>query len=129
MWTYRQVRLAKSYLNSHFYQVNGVAFEVRRELGPGLPESGYHACMKQELFERGIRSWPDRIIPVSYKGIDLDVDLRCDLFIENLLAVELTAVARVLPVHAARLMTYMKLLQVPDGLLINFYVSNIFKEG
>ncbi len=123
------MRLTKKYLNELVYDVNGAAIEVHKHLGPGLLESVYHTCMKHELWERGIRFRSEMIIPVSYKGKEMDVDLRCDLFIENILAVELKAVEYVLPVHAAQLLTYMKLLEVPEGLLINFNVSNIFKEG
>ncbi len=123
------MRMTKKYLNDLVYAVNGAAIEVHKHLGPGLLESVYHTCMKQELWERGIRFRSEMIIPVSYKGKEMTVDLRCDLFIENILAVELKAVEYVLPVHAAQLLTYMKLLEVPEGLLINFNVSNIFKEG
>ena len=68
-------------------------------------------------------------VVVDYKGLELDTELRCDLFIENILPVELKAVEYVLPVHEAQILTYMKLLQAPKGLLINFNVTNIFTEG
>jgi len=69
------------------------------------------------------------VVPVNFKGLILDAELRCDLFIENILPVELKAVEYILPVHEAQIITYMKLLEVPEGLLINFNVSHLFKEG
>ena len=123
------MKVTKKYLNELVYSINGAAIEVHKQLGPGLLESVYHTCMKHELVERGIRFRSEMIIPVSYKGTELTVDLRCDLFIENILAVELKAVERVLPVHAAQLITYMKLLEVPKGILINFNCAHIFNEG
>ena len=68
-------------------------------------------------------------LPIHYKGIVVDANLKCDLFIENCLVVELKSVDKVLPIHEAQLMTYMKLLKVPIGLIINFNVTNIYKEG
>lgn len=68
-------------------------------------------------------------VPVSYKGLILDPDLRCDLFIENALVVELKAVDCISPIHEAQILTYMQLLKSPIGLMLNFNCSNIFREG
>jgi GxxExxY protein len=68
-------------------------------------------------------------LPINYKGIEVEANLKCDLFVENCLVVELKAIERVLPIHEAQLITYMKLLKVPIGLIINFNVTNIYKEG
>ena len=124
-----EMRITKKYLKDLVYQVNGAAIEVHKNLGPGLLESVYHKCLKQELSERGIKFKSELIVPVIYKGFDINAELRCDLFIENILPVELKAVEYVLPVHHAQIMTYMKLLEVPKGLMINFNVNHIFKEG
>ncbi|MEL6658527.1 MAG: GxxExxY protein [Bacteroidota bacterium] len=121
--------LTKRFLNDLVYQVNGAAIEVHRALGPGLLESVYHNCMKHELGLRGLGFVSELIVPVQYKGVDLQTSLRCDFFVEGCLVVELKSVAHVLPVHEAQLLTYLKLLEAPEGLLINFNVSNIFKEG
>jgi len=121
--------ITKSYLKDLIYQVNGAAIDVHKALGPGLLESVYHKCMKHELSLRNLNYQSELIIPVSYKGIEIEAELRCDLFVENILPVELKAIEGILPVHEAQLMTYMKLLKVPEGLLLNFNVSNIFKEG
>lgn len=123
------MKLSKTKLKDLIYKVNGAAIEVHKALGPGLLESVYHKCLKHELSERGIRYQSQLIVPVNYKGLKLDAELRCDLFIENILPVELKAVEYILPVHEAQIITYMKLLEVPEGLLINFNVSHIFKEG
>jgi len=119
----------KTYLKDLIYHVNGAAIEVHRALGPGLLESVYHKCLKYELNIRGINYESEMIVPVIYKGLKLDAELRCDLFGENILPVELKAIEGILPIHEAQLMTYMQLLNAPEGLLINFNVTNIFKEG
>ena len=121
--------LTKSKLKELIYKVNGAAIEVHKALGPGLLESVYHKCLKHELTERGISFQSELIVPVNFKGLRLDTELRCDLYVENILPVELKAVEYVLPVHEAQIITYMKLLDSPEGLLINFNVSHLFKEG
>ena len=98
-------------------------------MGPGLLESVYHKCLKQELTLRKLAYASEFIVNVGYKGIDLDTELRCDLLIENVIVVELKSVDSIIPVHEAQLLTYMKLLEKPKGILINFNCSNLFKEG
>ena len=123
------MEITKTYLKDLIYKVNGAAIEVHKALGPGLLESVYHKCLKHELSMRGIFYQSELKVPVNYKGIDVDAELRCDLFIENILPVELKAVETVLPIHEAQILTYMKLLNVPKGLLINFNVVNVFRDG
>ncbi|MGB0880630.1 MAG: GxxExxY protein [Polaribacter sp.] len=123
------MKITKSYLKDLVYKVNGAAIEVHKALGPGLLESVYHKCLNKELSLRGIKYQSELVVNVNYKGLKLDTDLRCDLFIEGILPVELKAVDTIHPIHEAQLMTYMKLLKVPKGLLINFNVTHIFKEG
>ena len=123
------MEITKSYLKDLVYKVNGAAIEVHKALGPGLLESVYHKCLNKELSLRGINFQSELIVNVNYKGLDLDTELRCDLFIEGVLPVELKAVDAIHPIHEAQLMTYMKLLKAPQGLLINFNVTHIFKEG
>ena len=119
----------KEYFTNLIYRVNGSAIEVHKELVPGLLESVYHKCLKHELKSEGIEFCSEMIVPVNYKGLHFDTDLRCDLFIENSLIVELKAVEKVLPIHEAQLMSYMKLLNSPIGLMLNFNCSNIYREG
>lgn len=121
--------MTKSYLTDLIYKVNGAAIEVHKTLGPGLLESVYHKCMVHELTLRNVNFKTELGIPVNYKGLNLDVDLRCDLLVENSLTVEFKSVETVQPIHIAQLMTYMKLLKLPIGLMINFNCSHIFKEG
>ncbi|WP_205625351.1 GxxExxY protein [Flavobacterium sp. ABG] len=121
--------VTKKYLSDLIYQVNGAAIEVHKNIGPGLLESIYHQCMIKELSLRGINFQSELIISIEYKGLELESDLRCDLFIDNCLVLELKAVDKIIPVHIAKLMSYMKLLQVPIGLMINFNVTNIYHEG
>jgi GxxExxY protein len=119
----------KKTLKNLIYQVNGAAIEVHKVLGPGLLKSVYHQCMMKELELRKINFISEQVVPIIYKGFDLETKLRCDLFVENLLVVELKSVADVPSIYEAQILTYMNLLNVPSGLLINFNVKNIFYEG
>lgn len=121
--------ISKAYLKDLVYKVNGAVIEVHKNLGPGLLESIYHKCLKKELELRGLNFVSELKIPIQYKGLEIDADLRLDLLIEDILVVELKAVESILPVHEAQILTYMKLLNKPEGLLVNFNVSNIFYEG
>jgi GxxExxY protein len=123
------MELSKTYLKDLIYNVNGAAIEVHKSLGPGLLESVYHKCIEKELSINDFNFKSELVIPIDYKGITVDANLKCDLFIENCLVVELKAVEKVLPIHEAQLLTYMKLLKAPIGLIINFNVTNIYKEG
>ena len=123
------MEISKTYLTDLVYKVNGAAIEVHKALGPGLLESVYHKCLKKELTIRGISFQSELLVPVSYKGLEIDTELRCDLFVENILVVELKAIESILPIHEAQILTYMKLLTVPKGLMINFNTVNIFREG
>ncbi|MEL1240956.1 GxxExxY protein [Flavobacterium flavipallidum] len=111
------------------YRINGAAIEVHKHLVPGLLESIYHKCMIKELSLRGINFKSELTIPIEYKGLELESDLRCDLFIDDCLVLKLKAVDKIAPIHKAQLITYMNLLEAPMGLLINFNVTNIFHEG
>jgi GxxExxY protein len=121
--------ITKQYLKDLVYEVNGAAIEVHKALGPGLLESVYHKCMKTELKLRGVQFQSELLVPLNFKGVEISADLRCDLFVENSLVVELKSMDGILPIHEAQILTYMRLLDAPEGLLINFNVTNIFKEG
>ena len=121
--------MTKTYLKDLIYQVNGCAIEVHKHLGPGLLESVYHTCLKKELTIRGLEFQTELTIPVYYKGLELETGLRYDLLVEKSLVIELKAVEKVLPIHEAQILTYMKLLEIPIGLILNFNVTHIFKEG
>ena len=123
------MQITKSYLKDLIYQVNGAAIDVHKAIGPGLLESVYQKCLCQELLLRGIAYKTEFTVPLTYKGISLETNLRCDIFVENILPVELKSVECLLPVHEAQLLTYMRLLNAPKGLLLNFNVVNLFNDG
>ena len=105
----------------------GAAIEVHRELGPGLLEAVYHACMVRELRDRGV-SFVAHQVPVIYKGNPLELNYRVDLLVEDHVVVELKAVHALDAVHVAQVLTYMKLARRPLGLLLNFNVP-VLKDG
>ena len=121
--------ITRSSLKDLVYQVNGAAIEVHKNIGAGLLENVYHQCRKKELELRKINFSSELQIPLNYKGYELESKLRCDLLIENSLVVELKSVTEINPIFEAQLLTYMNLLKVPIGLLINFNVKNIYYEG
>lgn len=121
--------MTQKYLDDLTYEIIGSAIEVHKTMGRGLLENIYHHCLMEELNARKINFSTEMKIPVFYKEKELKVDFKCDLFVENCLAVELKSVSEINPIHKAQLLTYMKLLQSPKGILINFNCFNIFKEG
>jgi len=121
--------ITQKYINELSYKIIGCAIEVHRHLGPGLLESVYEKCFRKELSIQSLEFKTQLWIPVEYKGIQLDAELRLDFVVEDLLLVELKAIEGILPVHEAQVLTYMKLMQKPKGILINFNCTNIFKEG
>lgn len=120
--------ITQKYINDLSYQIVGASIEVHKELGPGLLESVYQSCLMKELMLRGFHVNQQIKIPVNYKGDYLDCDLRLDILVEDLIIIELKAVEAIIPLYQAQLLTYMKLLQKPKGLLINFNVENITKH-
>ena len=121
--------MTKKQINEWTYTILGAAIEVNQELGPGLMESIYEKCLVHILKEKGILVAAQQKVPLLFKGLKLDCDLRYDLLIDNEVIVEIKAVEAILPVHQAQLLTYLKLLDKAKGLLINFNCTNIFKEG
>jgi GxxExxY protein len=110
------------------YEITGLAIKVHKAIGPGLLESVYEKCLKYELEKNGYCVLQQMIVPVVYDNIELDVDLRLDLLVNDSIVVELKAIENILPVHEAQILTYMKLLKKPQGLLINFFTDNITKS-
>lgn len=111
------------------YNIIGAAIEVHKIMGRGLLESVYHQCLKEELSLRNINFISEMKIPIIYKQKELESDFRCDLFIENIIVVELKATTEIHPIFEAKLLNYMNLLKSPKGILINFNCNNIFKDG
>src|SRR5881409_596746 len=101
------------------------AIEVHRGKGPGLIESIYEWCLLKELGLRGLECVSQNSVLIEYKGFTREEPLRFDVLVESCVLVEAKAVERVLPIHKAQLLSYMKLLNVPVGLLINFHEMKV----
>lgn len=109
-------------------EIIGAAIEVHRHLGSGLLESAYEAALAHELVLRGLAIRRQVLLPVNYKGIPLDDGYRIDVFVEDCVLVEIKAVAALLPIHEAQLLTYLKFADKRLGLLLNFH-SATMKDG
>ncbi len=105
--------------------VIGAAIEVHRILGPGLLESIYERCLIHELKLRGLNSVRQKVVQVRYKDIVFEENLRFDILVEDCLLIEVKAVEHVLPVHTAITISYLKLMDLPLGLMINFHVPKL----
>jgi GxxExxY protein len=103
----------------------GVAIDVHRTLGPGLLETVYEACLSFDLEARGLNLERQKPLPLTYKGMRLECAYRVDLVVESAVIVEVKAVEQLLPIHAAQLLSYLRLSNLPVGLLINFDVTNL----
>ena len=125
----RTKSMTQKYLNDLSYSIIGAAIEVHKELGPGLLESVYEKCLMHTLLKKGFTVETQQKIPLLFQGISIDCPLRLDLLINDVIVVEIKAVDTLQPIHCAQLMTYMRLLGKPKGILLNFYCTNIFKEG
>ena len=104
------------------------AFQLHRDLGPGLLESVYETVLARALQRRGLKVERQKSVPFDFDGLHFDEGLRVDLFVEDCLVVELKSVETFAPVHAKQLLTYLRLMKLPVGLLINFGAAT-FKEG
>ncbi len=106
----------------------GCAIKVHRALGPGLLESAYQACLAHELRKAGMRIQTELPVPVVYDGIEIDCGYRMDILVEDEVVIELKCVEKILPIHEAQLMTYLRLARKDRGLIINFYVT-LLRDG
>ena len=102
--------------------------KVHSKLGPGLLESAYRACLAHELRTRGFKVLEELTLPVRYDGLEIDAGYRMDLMVEDQVIVELKACDRLLPIHEAQLLTYLRLSGKKIGLLLNFNVEH-FRDG
>lgn len=109
-------------------EIIGSAIEVHKNLGPGLLESAYEACLHYELLDRGFKVERQKALPVIYKDIRLDCGYRLDLLVENQVVVEIKSVSELDVIHEAQMLSYLKFLGGGRGLLINFNVK-LLKEG
>lgn len=120
--------MTKKQVTQLSYDIVGCAITVHKTLGPGLLESVYEKCLKEELEFQGFKVENQRKVKLEYRNIQIDTDLRLDLIVNNTIIIEIKSVENLLPVHEAQLLTYMSLLEKPQGLLINFYTDNITKS-
>lgn len=109
------------------YKIIGCAYEVHSQLGPGLLESTYEACLEKELIEHGLKVQRQVSLPVVYKNSKLDAGYRIDLLVEDKVILELKSVDEMAPIFEAQLLTYLKLAGLKTGLLINFNVIDLKK--
>lgn len=103
-------------------EIIGAAIEVHRHLGPGLLESAYRECLCYELQLRGLIAVRERLLPLTYKEVRLDIGYRADLIVNERVLVELKCVERLAPIHTTQVVTYLKLCGLRLGLLMNFNV-------
>lgn len=115
-------------INALTYRIIQCAIAVHRALGPGLLESTYFACLVMELRSVGLQVRTNVTVPVCYRGVNLDCGYKIDIIVNDTVILELKAVERVLAVHEAQLLTYLRLTGKPIGLLLNFNVA-VLKDG
>ena len=120
--------ITKKQVTQLSYDITGLAIKVHKNLGPGLLESIYETCLKYELERNGYTVKQQIVADIVYDGLLIETPLRIDLLVNDLVIVELKTVEEIKPVHQAQLLTYMKMLEKPQGLLINFFTDNIIKS-
>ena len=111
--------------NQITYEIRGAIYDVYKELGPGLLESVYEEALCYELVQRGLKVERQRLVPIAYKGIVLKTDLRLDILVEDSVIVELKSVEEMKRVFAKQLLTYLRLMHLHVGILVNFNTDNI----
>lgn len=121
--------VTQKYITDLTYRINGACIEVHKILGSGLAETVYHKALEKEFELRGIPYKSEFKIPVFYKDLPLDCDFKCDFLIDDLIVLEVKAVAQILDIHKAQVLNYMNLLKIPKGILVNFNVHNLYNHG
>jgi GxxExxY protein len=109
-------------------QILQAAIAVHREMGPGLLETVYEYCLCKELNSVGLNAVNQYMLPLYYKGENLNKEFRIDVLVENNILIEIKAVEKILPVHEAQVISYLKMANLKVGLLINFNVP-VIKQG
>jgi len=109
-------------------QIIAASIEVHKRLGPGLLESGYEACLIYELHKHGLKAIRQVEMPIIYDEVKIDVGYRIDILVEDTVVLELKSVEKIIPLHEAQLLSYLKLSGKKVGLLINFNVTRL-KDG
>jgi GxxExxY protein len=120
--------MTKKEITQLSYEIIGCAIKVHKQLGPGLLESVYQKCMYYELLKNGFRVNQQIAVPIVYDKLVIEADLRLDLLVNDCIVVELKATEVLHPVYEAQVLSYMRLMEKPQGLLINFFTENITKS-
>jgi GxxExxY protein len=120
--------MTKKEITQLSYEITGFAIKVHKTLGPGLLESIYEECLKIELIKNGYDVKQQLYTTIHYEGVDIETKLVVDLLVNDTIVLELKAIEEILPIHEAQLLTCMKVLKKPQGLLINFFTDNITKS-
>jgi GxxExxY protein len=115
----------KREINQIGFEIISCAIDVHKELGPGLLESVYEKCMIHELLSRGFETKSQVKVPVVYKGVHLETDLKADIVVNDLFVLEIKSTKEHHPVYESQTLTYMKLLKCPKGIIINFFTDKI----
>jgi GxxExxY protein len=123
------VSITKRDIDKLTYCIIGCAIEVHKALGPGLLESVYQKCLIRELLLKDFDTRSQLKVPINYKGLDVEADLRLDVLVNDLIILEIKAAEAFNPLYEAQVLSYMKLLNKPKGILLNFCCKNIYKEG
>ena len=116
-------------LNALTERIIGAAIEVHKALGPGLLESAYETCLAYELVKRGLKVERQKPLPLTYDGVQLDCAYRMDLVVEGAVVIEVKSIAQLERVHEAQMISYLKLSGLRVGLIVNFNVRNLTRDG
>ena len=116
-------------LNHLTEQIIGAALAVHREIGPGMLESACEACLAFELADRGLALERQKPLPLVYRGVRMDCGYRVDLLVEDLVVVEVKSIERLERVHSAQVLSYLRMMKRSVGLLINFNVQWLVRDG
>ncbi len=122
-------KITKKHIDGLTYEILGCAIEINKELGPGLLESAYEKCLIYLLEQKGYQVKSQVYLPIKFKEIFIEKGYRLDILVEDLIIVEIKAVAEISPLHEAQLLTQLNMAKKPKGILINFNTKNIFYEG
>ncbi len=121
--------VTKKKVNDLSYKIIGYAIDIHKELGPGLLESVYEACFVHLLQKNGHSVKQQNNVKINFKGLELETNLRYDILVDDLIIIELKTVTDIHPVYHAQILSYMMMLKVPKGILINFFCENLFRQG
>ena len=120
--------MTKKQVTQLSYDITGFAIKVHKTLGPGLLESVYEKCLVYELRKNGYDVKQQLTVPIQYDDLTFDANLKIDLLVNDCVVVELKAQEQMQPIYEAQLLTYMKILKKPQGLLLNFFTENVTKS-